>query len=565
MSLPDGGPPTGGLAESIKQPIVFDGTSTPVKTALFVVICLAWIVPGLIGHDPWRNDEAIAFGVIHSMLKEGHWLLPMVAGVPSFEYPPLYHWVAAAIAWLTSSFLPLHDGARLASGLFMAITIYFIHKTAKRLFDERAGRIAVVLLLGCLGLVMRAHEMNPEVAGLAGFSIALYGLTRLRADPRRGGLVSAVGAGVMALSIGIIPALVVPLIAFVTQLFMNDLRNRDLTRGIVIMLMVMYPLVFWYPAALWFSGVWPNLAEPAQLGDALLHSPLLSRQTIHEISPLYLLQVLPWFALPALPIALWAWVKDRRKLRERVELALPLMAFAVTLIYFSMVREARFIAGFALLSPLALAGAYALDRLPRGMARFVDSFSLIFFGLLAVGTWFYWTAAVTGSPATPARKVAEQVPDFTFTFHFFAFLVAAILTLIWLYAVIRAHRNNRRALVNWTAGVTVIWAVANALALPAVDHVRSYRSLANEIVRVLPPGRKCVASTDIGDPQRASLDYFVGLRLVTSARAGGCDWLLTQGSRERAPTIDPTWQLAWEGSRPGDRVERFRLYRRIQL
>ena len=556
--------PEAGLADSFRHPLIFDGRSTPVKAALFLVICLAWILPGLIGHDPWRNNEAVAFGVIHSMLREGHWLLPTVAGVPSFDYPPLYHWVAAATAWLTSFALPMHDGARLASGIFMAITIYFVHKTANRLLDARAGRIAVVLLLGCLGLLERAHEMNSEVAGLAGMAIALYGLTRLRADPRRGGLVSALGAGVMALSIGIVPALVVPLIALASQLFMRDLRNRDLTRGIVIMLVAMWPLLFWYPALLWFSGTWGNLDQPALLGDMLLGSPLFSRSARHSFSFIYFIEVLPWFALPALPLALWGWVTDRRKLTERVELALPLVAFVVIFIYFSCVREARFIALFALLPPLALAGAHALDRVPRGMARLVDSFSLLFFGLLAFAAWFYWTAALTGIPATAARKVADQVPDFVLTFRVFPVAIALVLTTIWVYAVIRAHRNNRRALVNWAAGVTLIWVLVNALALPAFDHARSYRTVANELASVIPAGSRCVTGVGVGDAQRASFDYFTSLRLVSPAHPAGCNWLLSQGTRDRSPTIAGDWQLKWEGARPGDRVEKLRLYQRVK-
>jgi hypothetical protein len=32
-----------GLSDTLKRPIVFDGTATPVKTALFLIICLAWL------------------------------------------------------------------------------------------------------------------------------------------------------------------------------------------------------------------------------------------------------------------------------------------------------------------------------------------------------------------------------------------------------------------------------------------------------------------------------------------------------------------------------------------
>ena len=142
------------LSTTMRQPIIFDGTSTPVKTALFIVICAAWMLPGLIGHDPWKT-EATTFGVIYSMLQDGNWLVPTVAGLPNHDYPPLYYWIAATTAKIFSPLLPLHDGARLATGLFMAITVIYVHKTAKRLFDERAGRISVVLLIGSLGIFLR--------------------------------------------------------------------------------------------------------------------------------------------------------------------------------------------------------------------------------------------------------------------------------------------------------------------------------------------------------------------------------------------------------------------------
>ena len=38
------------LKNAVSQRIVFDGTHTPIKTFLFIVICAAWILPGLTGH-----------------------------------------------------------------------------------------------------------------------------------------------------------------------------------------------------------------------------------------------------------------------------------------------------------------------------------------------------------------------------------------------------------------------------------------------------------------------------------------------------------------------------------
>lgn len=552
--------PNSGFARTIAKPIVFDGTHSPVKSALFIIICAAWILPGLIGHDPWKSaDEAIPFGVVLSMLRDGHWLTTTIAGVADFDYPPLYHWIATATAWIFSPALALHDGARLATGLFMALTMLYVHKTATRLFDQRAGRIAVLLLISCLGLIWRAHQINPEVAGLAGYAIAFYGMTRLRSEPRKGGISTGVGAAIVALAIGIAPALLVPLISFALITFLHDWRNRDFRRGIAISLAVMLPLMLVYPGALWLTDSLTHGALVAVLGI-----PFLSEESRHAFIPTYFLQIMPWYGLPALPFAIWLWWRDRAKLRDRVELAMPLVAFVVLLIGFSMLRESRDASAMALLIPLAFAAANALDRLPRAMASFMDWFSVLFFGFLMAVLWLYWVAALTGFPSGVARDAARLAPGFTVTFGIVTFLIALLLTIVWLYAVVRAHRSNRRAIVNWAAGITLIWVIPNMLALPAFDYVLSYRAVAARIQSQLPPERKCLVAYGLGDAQRASLDYFAGLRFVpqNDAKADSCDWLLTQGTRERSPVVDASWQLMWRGSRPADRTERFSLYHR---
>ena len=543
----------------LRRPIIFDGTSTPVKTALFVILCAAWLLPGLIGHDPWKT-EAATFGVIYSMLQNGNWLMPTVAGVANNDYPPLYYWVAAVTAKIFSPLLPLHDGARLASGLFMAITLWYTHKTAKRLFDERAGRISVVLLIGSIGIFLRGHEMNPELGGLAGMAIAFYGMTRIRSETIKGGITTGVGTGIVAMSVGIIAALAIPFIVIALVAVLGEWKNRLFQRGVGVALLVSLPFMLLFPVALLLQGA----ISPLTWTEAILGAPFLNAATRTLIEPLYFIRNLAWYGLPAIPFAIWLWWKDRQKIRDRFELALPLVAFLTLLFWLSFLREANDAVGLVLLLPLVWAAACVMDRLPRGVASFMDWFSLLFFGLLAVGIWLYWTAAVTGWPEAAARNMARQAPYFEFSINWISLGFALVLTIVWIYALMRAHRNSRRAVINWTAGITLVWMLANMLGLPAVNHILSYRGTAAVISKQLPTTRNCVAAVSLGEPQRAMLDYFAQLRFVPIDLNASttCDWLLTQGSKENQPKVEALWQLTWEGSRPGDNAERFRLYRR---
>jgi len=138
-----------------------------------------------------------------------------------------------------------------------------------------------------------------------------------------------------------------------------------------------------------------------------------------------------------------------------------------------------------------------------------------------------------------------------------------LLTLLWVVIVARSLRSSRRAIVNWTAGIAMVWMLTMTLGVPLVDQARSYRAVSARVVQNI-DGARCVARLNVGDAQRALLDYFQGLRTVpvSSPQAASCDALLVQAAPTRTPAIDPRWTEVWRGSRPGDRNELFILYRR---
>ena len=152
---------------------------------LLALLCLAWILPGLIGHDPWKSDEAYTFGVVYDMLQGGSWLVPTLAGEPFLDEPPLYYLTAALTALVASPVLPLHDGARLATGLFMALTLLFCAMAAREASGaisassasgKDAGMVCALLVLGSFGLLLRGHEIITDSAPLAGYALAYYAL-----------------------------------------------------------------------------------------------------------------------------------------------------------------------------------------------------------------------------------------------------------------------------------------------------------------------------------------------------------------------------------------------------
>ena len=108
-----------------------DQAITPTKALFLGMLCAVWLLTGLIGHDPWKPDEAYSFGLVYHILKNGDWLVPTLAGDVFLERPPLYYWTAAIFAKMFSPVLPLHDGARLATGFYMGLTLLLTGLTGR--------------------------------------------------------------------------------------------------------------------------------------------------------------------------------------------------------------------------------------------------------------------------------------------------------------------------------------------------------------------------------------------------------------------------------------------------
>ncbi len=528
-----------------------------------VAICGIWILAGLIGHDPWKPDEAQTFGAVYRLLETGSWIVPLLAGEPYLERPPLAYLVAAAAAVMFSPLLALHDAARLATGLWMALVIFVTAHTARELFGGNRNWLAGLMLLGCGGLLLRGHQLTSDVALLSGIAIGLYGLAVAPRRPHVAGLWLGVGVSVAILSSGLFEPLMLVLTALGMVIVSPLYRTPAFARCVGVALLIAVPASLIWPLLLHAQS--PELFSEWFWVENLARIADLFRLSLRE-DYFYYLSILPWFAWPVWPFAMWSlWVAGRDGLSRR-EVQLPVVAFVVFFLFLSLAGEARDIHGLPLLLPLALLASMAFSQLPRGALNAYYWFTIMVATFFCLVAWLYFSAVEWGVPRRLADRMLDMQPAYVPQVHPLIVVLALLFTLAWLVLAFNVKRTPERPVILWAAGLTTVWTLVALLLVNWIDTGKTYRAVAAELAAALPAERGCIFSQGLGESQRATFDYFsqiTTLRLEKPGERPQCDWLITQDNWNQLQVVGVPWELVWEGRRPGDRQERYRLYRRL--
>ncbi|MDZ4201023.1 MAG: glycosyltransferase family 39 protein [Gallionella sp.] len=533
---------------------------TPAKSLLLGGLVLLWLVTGLVGHDPWKPDEATGFGIVYSMLESGNWLVPTLVGEPYMDKPPLYYWTAALSAKIFAPLLPLHDGARLASGFYIGLTLLFIGLAGRKLYGESRGWAAAIILLGCVGMLVRSHQIITDLALLAGCAMMLFGFSLSQERTLRAGMLIGTGMGIGFMSKGFIAPMLFMLIAAMLPALFSQWRVRNYFSSIAIAVLFALPWLVIWPLLLYQHS--PRLFESWAWTHNIGHWLDYAKQGPGRES-LYYLKNLPWLAWPALPLAAWVVWQSRRRLAQRDDLQLPLVAFGVMLLTLSLVPQIKEVFALPMLLPVTLLATASLSALKRGAANALDWFGLMTFALVAILMWWGWAGLLLDNHAKITLWLKDYQPGFEPAFHSVPFGIALAATVLWLVLVWRVGRSMRRAVTNWAAGITLTWVLAMTLWLPWLDSGKSYRNMVVSLQQSMPQHYRCVGYDYLGEGQRAMLHYFGGI-ITRADRKERCDLRLIQGDRLSKPLLDESrWEKIWEGSRKGDKGEHYRLYRRI--
>jgi 4-amino-4-deoxy-L-arabinose transferase-like glycosyltransferase len=513
-----------------------------------------YVLAGLFGHDPWKSDDVIHLAVARDFLDAGHGPGLSLAGRP-FLAAPLYYWSAALTYFGFGWSLPMHDALRLASGLWMALTLIALYYAGREWYGHNNAAAAPILLAGSFGLIVRAHEAQPMLVLLAAISFWLLALALLPRKPRAATLFLTISFVLAALGVGLAGLLPLLILSAFALLFY---RTRNALSSVLLALVSSALTLAVAGGALhalapeWFTA-WVRREYEALLFDDWHYAKDL----------LEYLDLLPWFSWPLWPLAGWTLWRQRRQWKN-VEILLPLAVFGVLLLILPICLAARESSAILLLPPLVLLATPGALSLRRGAANAFDWFSGMVFSVFAILLWTGWSAMVFGYPARLAQRAVELEPGFSGRFDPWFFALAVLVTLWWIRILLKLPRSPWRCITRWSAGLAIGWLLAVSLWLPWIDYGKSYRQLAATLAAQIPEQAGCIAEWRLGDAQRASFAYFERLRF-TPLNAGGerCRWLLTQGaSRTELAPPGQGWRRVWEGSRPGDRKERFRLYQR---
>jgi 4-amino-4-deoxy-L-arabinose transferase-like glycosyltransferase len=538
-------------------------TEHPIR--LTVAICAVWVFIGLVGHDPWKPDETHTFGVTYRMLTTGEWIVPMLAGEPFLEKPPLVYYSGALFAWLLSPLLEPHDAARMAAGAWIAVALLFTGFAARELFGGNRGWVAVLMLIGSGGLLVRGHLLISDVIVVAAFAIALHGFALAPRLPRPGGVWMGVGLGLATFASGLFEPLMLLTTAVAIAIVSPMYRTRSYVRSVLIALMVATPIAIAWPIALYLHS--PELfAHWLRVENLVRIHGMVYPDGAGEY--FYYLRVLPWFAWPVWLFALWSvWMEGRDGLRRR-EIQLPIVAFAVFFAYLTVAGEAREVLGLPLLLPLALLASLSFARLPRGGLNAYYWFCIMVATVFSLVVWVYWSAIEFGVPRQLAEHMQELQPAYEPARHPLTFALALLFTATWLLIVFNIKRTPERPVILWGAGVTTVWALVVLLLFAWIDTGKSYRGMVDDLKSAMHGREGCIYSQGLGETQRAMLDYhgqIVTHRLEAPGERPRCDLLVTQDNWNQTGVVGAPWNLIWEGGRPGDYNERYRLYGRLEM
>ena len=549
------------------------------RVALWL-FCLAYVLPGFIGREPWKRADMTAFGYMVELARGNtSWFSPQMMGLPPQVDALVPYWLGAWAMALAPHWIAPDFAARAPFALLLALSLiatwygtYHLARSPKAQpvafafggeanAPDYARAIAdggLLAFIACLGLAQLSHETTPAATQLCFTALSFYAIAAMPYSTVAPGIAGIVGLAGLTLSGA--PALAVLFGAGSAAIHLLD-RYADAPDTPA--------RTTWHAIRAWGIALLTiSVALLATIFDLWRWRIELPEPTWAEGRSIG--RLLLWFTWPAWPLALWTLWRWRLQLLKGSmsrHLALPLwfvtVALGATLLTASADRSL-----LLALPALAALAAFALPTLSRSVAALMDWFTLLFFSGCGIIIWVVWIAMQTGIPEQPAANVARLAPGFEPSFSVISFFIAIAATLAWAWLVKwRVGRHQAaiwKSLVLPAGGAALSWLLLMTLWLPLLDFARSYAPLVQRLSAILAQPA-CVESHGLDRGQIAAFQFHAHLNLRPAGRFAACPWLLVDKDaiNTLATSVDLNqWTLHSTIGRPSDRDEDVLLYRR---
>ncbi len=541
-----------------------------------LLFCAVYVLAGLIGRDPWRTDDAIGFGISHTMLTGStiDWLVPNVQGELVPEGGPLPFWLGAlgmmaarlfnallsgflghaANGWLITADLAMRLTAALGLALSMVMLWYAARNMAMRPeiqpldpfgagaspqdFGHAVADAALLAVLACFGLIAPIHETTATAAQLPCVAGFLYGLSLCMNHPRRGGLIvgTAIAAGLLTYGI---PLAVVLLLSVLLLVFV--VRPYRLVAGWILATVL--------PVALVGSLAWPALLAYFSQPDAMVQAMPLAEGTAtvpvtaaasQQVATFFqgwlewnasmvgtpsmatlsrLGGTLPWYLWPLWPFVLWGVWRWRTGCREApiaVALVPLLLMLLASLLNPQTADHQNTLTPMVL--PMAILTGITLPMIRRSMVSIVDWFAVMIFSVASLAVWAYWVAFLSGWPPRMAMKAEAALPGFIAHISVSELAIGLLATGAWVLLVVwRVSRRPRpfwRPMALSSGGMVLTWLLLMTLWMPAGNWRKSYQELVTPTRELFASEPGCVMHAGLDQGELALFSYYAGARFV---------------------------------------------------
>lgn len=554
--------------------IVTQNAVSPLPRWALLLLCIAYVVPGFVGRDPWKNADVTAFGYMLE-LAQGRtpWLSPLLGGMPPETEGLLPYWLGAWAMQIAPSWLSAEMAVRIPFAGLLALTLvaiwYGVYYLARSpgaqpvafAFGGEAPPLdyaraiadgALLALIACLGLAQLSHETTSYLVQLSCTALLFFAVAAM--PHRTVAPAVALVAGLLGLTLAGAPALAAMLgVGSMVLVVLAPGSSTDRRWPWALGLLAVTLLAAW---AAWTLDLWRWRIVGGNTGGKEWQS---------------LVRLLIWFGWPAWPLALWTLWRWRKQIVSRQghrHLLLPLW-FSVVSVAATLSTQPADRALLLGLPAMAALAAFALPTLRRSVGALIDWFTLLFFTVSALAIWVIWIAMQTGVPAKPAANVAKLAPGFVPQFSALALVVALAATVGWCGLVWwRASRNRApiwKSLVLPAGGAALGWVLLMTLWLPLLDYARSYTPQVRSVLAAMGPEPGCIQTVGLSRAQVAALQYHGQLSLQRAGLQDECQWLLADiaswPASERMVNA-ALWEPKATLPRPTDKNDHLLLMRR---